>query len=118
MSLATWLKEFRPVPPSKARSIDAMLRYALRIWTGRLKKNLEKHGCTASILFVSDKTPRHRESLDCLLCQRFGHNLGKNCVHCPLDPCYSAWSIWVVEGDARPMVRHIKWAMKKMGVKA
>jgi hypothetical protein len=116
MSLQTWKDEFYPVPATDYGStrLEA-IQHSLRKWTGVLKKNLKKHGVNTCHLILSSKT--------CSLCIMYHERLA--CEGCPLNidgsKCYESsldskprgYKIYYRTGDARPLIRELKAALKK-----
>lgn len=112
MSIETWKQEFYPVPASEATSdVHTALDHSIRKWTGLLKKNLKKHGLTASWPRIWEGRKSFPITTDtCALC----HLYHDACDLCPLGGCgpFSAFCIWAEIGDARPMLTKLKQARK------
>ena len=88
MSIASWKKEFYPVPACKIVDPEKAFQHSYRQWQGLTKKNLKKHelcfdnGC----LFDRRRNTRYwiTCALDCALCKVYFYGKTKPCVGCPL----------------------------------
>lgn len=125
MSLKTWKAEFYPKPASRVSKKDA-LAHSLRKWEGLKRANLKKHSLKRAAFgwrVLGDEND-NRIEIDadtCALCTHYIKGSFENCVECPLyavraENCYgtdgSPYSEFTDNGDARPMIRLIKKAMK------
>lgn len=129
MSLATWKKEFYPIPASRVKKADA-LAHSVRKWLGLRKAGLKKHGlqryregiaeddCGKGLLTIHAET--------CALCRAYFDRTG-GCDQCPLyqsrsffscgdvDPYNeqtSPFDSWVDEGDPNPMIAALRKAQR------
>jgi len=89
MSLATWKKEFYPIPASKCKKKDA-LEHSLQKWIGLRKKNTDKHDVRKYGMRIESKSDKYDDLLiackSCSLCMFYlkEHHIDK-CDTCPLS---------------------------------
>ena len=129
MSLASWKKEFYPIPASKTSKRSAVA-HSLRKWTGLTKANLKKHGLEACEATICEKNDEYEEmqieSDSCALCHHYLGDISFNaldyCANCPLYKVrgnvscdqrkvaeYAApYVAFLDTGDARPMLKWLK----------
>ncbi len=122
MSVKSWKKEFYPISAyicgAKNRlSNIALIKHALRKWTGLTKANLRKHRITRDI--IEDNLSI--STVSCSLCRVYYR---RNCDDCPLSVnsasyvrgnigCESAWVEWSNSGRTTPMIKRLKVALKR-----
>ncbi len=87
MSLATWKKEFYPVPADKVNKNKAV-DHSLRKWKGLTRTNLRKHGVKQNTedgrsIFAKDGVFGITTE-SCALCKHYFESDGK-CPKCPLS---------------------------------
>jgi len=123
MSIATWKKEFQPVPPKKAarQSALAALRAEHRIWQGTTRAAMRKHGVEYCSSTVSVWDERHDVSFDSLsggspLCLRFFDG-SSGCADCPIvrstgNTCLEALE-QCTDTDTRPMRRLVARVLRE-----
>jgi len=122
MSLATWKKEFYPIPASRCPEKDA-LQHSLRKYLGVRptmlnRHNLFKAGCT--LCEYESQAHFHFIERTCALC-KFYTSKHKCNPQCPLarkeGPLCgdedSAYMHWHRTGDPEPMIRALRRAVKK-----
>lgn len=126
MSLASWKREFYPVPASKVPA-DEALDHSIRKWRGLLPTALERHGCERSEF--GEVVGPGRASLDidtasCALCTH--HYWDKFCKNCPLaiargnvaccvrarGETVSPYHAWADLGDPKPMLVQLRRAKR------
>lgn len=131
MSLASWKKEFYPVPAEKVTKKDA-IAHSLRKWRGLTKENKRKHGVEFNHPYLACflTGPRGAGGLfidgeSCALCVHYFDDDG--CVECPLQQalghtCDLEGAPYArgigQDGDARPMIRALEKATKLQAKKA
>ena len=140
MSIETWKKEFYPVPAHRRMTDGQAVAHSLKKWSGLTKKNLDKHKLmiaesyiTSSIIEDSGLFSKSLEiaSRTCALCLK-----GPCSMKCPLHrhlghPCDSGfgtkrsssrlegrpYSVWILIGNAEPMIKALKGTMKMLKLK-
>jgi hypothetical protein len=127
MSIATWKKEFYPVPASRIKTKKRALAHSLRKWKGLTKDNLKKHEIIADRILLrqygglSDRDYFALDAESCALCQLYDDDL---CVKCPLFAANGGYScsastrpsqyaIWVGDQNPKPMIKLIEKAIKE-----
>ena len=120
MSLATWKKEFYPVPASKVSKKNA-LAHSLKKWEGLLKKNLKKHDVDRCYDFISDENSfLDIDCTSCALCLHHDSNF-PDCRDCSLyeslgracSSFYGAeYEAFTRNGNAKPMFFALRRAAK------
>lgn len=127
MSLATWKKEFYPVPASRVSKKNA-LAHSLRKWLGLFKTALKRHGLEKGCSIIQDSVGEGLwiDDTTCALCKYFedtqagcpgcpgcplAKSLGRNCCSNVIgDSPYRAF-IW--QGNPRPMISALRKAIKE-----
>jgi len=127
MSLATWKKEFYPIPARKVKKAEA-LAHSLRKWQGLTKAALKRHRLIRDSygIFGEDRG-FYIDSDTCALCRFWIDSGGLGyCAKCPLAivrdgvRCdremageeLAPWNAFEETGDARPMISWLKKAIK------
>jgi hypothetical protein len=121
MSLATWKKEFYPVPASKVSKKNA-LAHSLKKWEGLLKNNLKKHGVESYRGCISEGYSfLDIDSSSCALCIHHDSDF-PYCSGCPLHKSLgracstfsgAEYESFTSHGDAKPMFFALRRAVKE-----
>jgi hypothetical protein len=126
MSLATWKKEFYPVPANRVSKAKA-LAHSLQKWRGLTKAALKRHGVTARWAHIAGDTG-DEIAIDAKSCALCVHHAWDGCKECPLalsrggvrcdathaGGAYSPYHAWTTSSrkDARPMIRALQAAIR------
>ena len=123
MSIASWKKQFYSTPVEDLKVITdvALLKHALKKWSGCTAANMKKHGvewdeCDGCIRDGSDEFEIN--SYTCALCEHrncdWDH--GAKRVTCPLtsDACGDCFEYWTCHGNAKPMINMLTRALKRL----
>lgn len=120
MSLATWKKEFYPVPASKVSKKNA-LAHSLKKWEGTFSASLARHGIRLSngILYDEEGFEFEFGDTDCALCVNHRQEVD-SCQSCPLFKslgrvCYGNESEYAefLKGNPKPMIFALRRAVKE-----
>lgn len=129
MSLATWKKEFYPIPANKSKGGLAAVNHSLKKWEGALKKNTKKHGLIYddnAVRYINDDPIERLDfySETCALCEHYYHadrtNPKDRCGKCPIfkvtgETCINRF----LDSDNRPipMIRLLRQVKKVIETK-
>lgn len=126
MALKKWGKKFFSVPAKEAATdIRSALQHSLKKWTGLSKHNLKKyklfHRLGVPVITSNKFNECWIDDHSCAMCQLY---LAKNkCNECPIyksngnAPCGeddTPYTKWVDTGKAKPMIKALKNALKKL----
>jgi len=119
MSIATWKKEFYPIPAGEIEEQNA-IAHSLQKWTGLLPENLKKHGIEIDLNndLYDGTFLFYINSGTCALCAYYIYSTV--CSDCPIyiktgNECgesLSQWVIWADSSDPQPMIELLKGLKK------
>ena len=136
MSIRSWKLEFYSTPANEVNAKDAP-QHALQKWTGRLKKNLDKHklrvcfDCNGTIEEVEGNEKFNFSDRNCAWCNLAGYvrfnypdincdncqavKAGAEIKGCTEGGLNAPWNILINTGNFKPMLNWVRKAVKLIG---